>query len=128
MDDHPQLDKKLDIYQEAYKKDANVDISALAAQAIQEEQQNQSAPYMKIYLLSILIPPFAGIYYFFFYFFGLGDTYEDRTIAIIALLLTGVSLFLTIWSANLLFGSFGGSLTTTTPSNVVNQYRAVYYQ
>ena len=91
-----ELNKTVELYQQAAQENPNIDVASLMVSALKNQKQNLvPSPQKKwAYLISIGLPPFGVLIALKFYFF---DSREDaKSLAYTCLILTVFSLFL-VW-------------------------------
>ena len=97
---------------DAYKNKVEM-FTAMAELRAKEKAIHVSQGYGKAYLWSVLFPP-IGIYYFIKYIF-LGDgTQEAFKAGVVALVLTLISLFVSLWMLGGMFSQAAGGSSQAT--------------
>jgi hypothetical protein len=108
MDKEKGMAETLKQYQEASKNQADVDMASLAIKLLEQQHSTKSTPQsQKIwgYLISLFLPPFGLIFAVRFYF--MSDKDDAKKTALICLVLTALSIFITSLLIQFVFSSSG---------------------
>jgi len=109
MNPDKDLEKKINLYQDAAKQNPNVDVGMLMLNALQNEDKNKVPGKWKKwgYLISLGAPPF-GLLFALKYFFS--DEDDAKDVAWMCVTLTAVSLLLFAVGFKLMMSSAGTSM------------------
>ena len=104
--DEEKLAKQLEEYHKLAQQDKNIDVASLMIQALQKQETNHVPDRQKRwgYLVSLAFPPFGLIFAIKFY---LSDADDGKTVALMCVVLTAVSLFLFVLISKLMFSGSG---------------------
>jgi hypothetical protein len=109
MDSDKDLEKKINLYQDAAKNNPNVNVGMLMMNALQNENKNLVSSKTKkwAYLISLGVPPFGLLFALKYFFSGESDAKE---VAWMCVTLTAVGILLFIIGGKLLLSGSGTSL------------------
>ena len=121
MDSEEQLSKKIEDYQELYKENKNIDVTALMLNALNTQKQNVVSSKQKrwAYSISLGFPP-LGLFFAAKYYFGEED--DARHVGNMCIILTIVSVIMLLLSFKFFASSSGVSmdqLQQIKPSDVM---------
>jgi len=105
MSKEDELAKQIAQIEQLAKENPEVDSTALIKNLMEQNRLQPAIPTgikARAYIVCLFFPPF-GLYYVIKFFFAAED--EGRKQAAICLILTGFSLFLTLWIANGVFSA-----------------------
>ena len=109
MNPEKDLEKKINLYQDAAKQNPNVDVGMLMLNALQNEDKNKVSSKMKrwAYLVSLGAPPFGLLFALKLFF---SDEDDARDVAWMCVTLTAVSVLLFAVGLKLIMSGSGTSL------------------
>lgn len=99
--DEKKLEKQFKIYAELAKKDKNIDVAGLMAEALSKKDENNLTFGQKrwAYLVSVGVPPFGLIYAVKFWF---SDKDDGKDTAMLCIVLTFVAIFVLVLLTNMI--------------------------
>jgi hypothetical protein len=109
MNPEKDLEKKINLYQDAAKQNPNVDVGMLMLNALQNEDKNKVSSKMKrwAYLVSLGAPPFGLLFALKLFF---SDEDDARDVAWMCITLTAISVLLFAVGLKLMMSGSGTSL------------------
>jgi len=116
------LEKKIDLYQDAAKNNPNVDVGMLMLNALQNEDKNRVSGKWKKwgYLVSIGAPPLGLLFALKFFF---SDESDAKDVAWVCVTLTAIASLIFVIGAKLMLSGSGASVSqieTITPKMIQN--------
>ena len=103
------IEKELEQYQQIAKKNKNVDLTVLMANALKQQEENLTPPKQKQwgYLISLLFPPFGLLFAIKFY---VNEKSDGKQTALICLILTIFSILLAWLFIKIILSGSGADL------------------
>lgn len=115
--DEKKLEKQFKIYAELAKKDKNIDVAGLMAEALSKKDENNLTFGQKrwAYLVSVGVPPFGLIYAVKFWF---SDKDDGKDTAMLCIVLTFVAIFVLVLLTNMILS--GSSINSGELDQIQN--------